>query len=106
MIESGIEQIGAADIVMAIVPPASGAVDLEAAIARVVEVPAPVRAVLLYPPFPGMAPAAGAQWQIVPYTQLAQNPSALAQSLGDSFRAVFEVTEKLGARACAIVASH
>src|SRR5438270_249093 len=117
MAESEIEQIGAADVVVGLVPPAQEApardglsydMHMEAAIGRIVDSTPPVRAVLMHPPFSrngSEAPAAGSPWRLLPHSQLAQNPSALAQSLGDSFRAVFETTQKLGARACAIISS-
>src|SRR4051794_36836476 len=117
MAESEIEQIGAADVVVGLVPPPQEAsvrdglsydMQIEAAIGRIVESTPPVRAVLMHPPFSrngSEAPQPGQQWRLLPHSQLAQNPAALAQSLGDSFRAVFEATRKLGARACAVITS-
>jgi glucosylglycerate synthase len=45
------------------------------------------------------------QWRLIASPQLTQDPSSLAQSLGDSFRATFDIAQKLNSRACAVVAS-
>jgi len=103
-----IEQIGTADIVVGLIPPSSDSQELEGAIARIVESAAPLRAVLVFPPYSpnSTESAAGASpWRLLAEPRLAQDRSALAQSLGDSFRTVFGIAQKLGARACALVAS-
>jgi hypothetical protein len=108
MAESGIEQNGVAEVVVGLIPASHDAQSLEAAIARIVEFTPPVRAVLVHPPYlvnGANPPQLGTQWRLVANPQLAQDPSSVAQSLGDSFRVIFETTQRLGARACAIVAS-
>ena len=107
MAESGTEHIGAADIVIGLIPASHDAATIEATIQRIVEFTPPVRAVLLHPPYSATATLLdlGTNWQLVSNSQLAQDPSSPAQTLGDSFRAVFDATLKLGASACAIVAS-
>jgi hypothetical protein len=108
MADSGIEQIEGAEVVIGLIPPSHDAQALEAAIARIVAFTPPVKAVLVHPPYAsnGAAPPdLGTQWRLVSNPQLAQDPSALAQSIGDSVRAIFDVTSKLGASGCAIIAS-
>jgi len=108
MADQAIEQIGMADVVIGLVPSSNDAEQIGSAIRRILQFTPLVRAVLVHPPYSenGAEPLQpGTPWQLMPNTQLAQDPSALAQSLGDSFRAVYEITRSLGARACAVVAS-
>jgi hypothetical protein len=105
---AGIDQIGKADIAIGLVPSSYDALEIPAAIDRILESSPPVKAVLIHPPLAldgVMAPPSGSQWSLLAHPQLGQDRSALAQSLGVSYRAIFDSALKLGARACAIVAS-
>ena len=78
------------------------------AIARILESVPTTSSVLIYPPYStdGMAPlATNAHWRLVADPRLAQDRSALAQSLADSFRVIFDASLKAGARTCAVIAS-
>jgi hypothetical protein len=103
-----IEQIGAADIVVGLIPPLSDDQTMDSTIGRIVQTEPPVRAVLVFPPYSSneheSAPP-GSQWHLLAEPHLAQDGSALSQGLGDSFRTVFGIAQKLGARACAAIAS-
>ena len=109
MTDTGVEQIESADAVIGLVPPPSrDGHSVEDMIARIVEMPVPVRIVLVHPPLSSnhLEPLkAGSPWSRIASPQLTQDPAALAQSLGDSFRATFEIALKLNSRACALVAS-
>jgi hypothetical protein len=108
MPEPDAEQIGSAELVVGLVPATNEASVMADAIARIVESVPAAQAVLIHPPYPaeGAAPpAANAHWRLVADPRLAQDRSAPAQSLGDSFRIVFEASLKAGARTCAVIAS-
>jgi glucosylglycerate synthase len=108
MADSVAEQIGTADLVIGLVPAVYDAEAVEGAILRIVEFTPPLRTILVHPPYTpnGTAPPVlGTQWQLMGNPQLGQDAKPLAQTLGDSFRAIFDVTRKMGARACAVVAS-
>lgn len=81
---------------------------MESTIARIVSFNPTMKIALVHPPYTrnGTAPIeVGSGWQLIEHPQLGQDPSALGQSIGSGFRAIFEVTQKLGARACVVVAS-
>ncbi len=106
--EPDAEQIGAADLVVGLVPAQQEGPVMAQAIAQIVESVPASQAVLLHPPFTanGAAPlAANAHWRVIADARLGQDRTALAQSLGDSFRAVFDTTLRSGARVCAVIAS-
>lgn len=109
MADSGAEQIESADAVIGLVPPAwRDGQAIESTIARMVETPVPLKIALVHPPFSAnhtVVLNAGSQWHLIASAQLTQDPSSLAQSLGDSFRATFDIAQKLNSRACAVVAS-
>jgi hypothetical protein len=113
MADPGIEQIGSADAVIGLVPRSRDGQAIEKIITCIVESAfpesaSPLKIALIHPPYsPNHTDLRNlsAQWQLIENGQLAQDPSALAQSLGDSFRAIFDITQKVGARACAVVAS-
>src|SRR4029453_14581381 len=113
MADPGIEQIGSADAVIGLVPRLRDGQTIQKNINRLVESAfpesaSPLKIALNHPPYsPNQTEPRNlsAQWQLIENGQLAQDPSALAQSLGDSFRAIFDITQKVGARACAVVAS-
>jgi hypothetical protein len=108
MAEADAGQIGQAEFVVGLVPPASEPAVMAAAIARIVETVPTSEAVLIHPPYAaeGMErPAANAHWRLVEDPRLAQDRAALAQSLGDSFRVIFDAGIKSEARACAVIAS-
>ena len=113
MADSGIEHTGAPDAVIGVVPPSRDGQAVENTIARILQSALPkstppLKLALVHPPYTpsrNEAPDLTIQWQRIENGQLAQDPSALAQSLGDSSRTIFETTQKLGARACAVVAS-
>ena len=78
------------------------------AMARIIESVPAAQAVLIHPPLSaeGVAPpATNAHWRLVADPRLAQDRSALPQSLGDSFRIIFDASLKAGARTCAVIAS-
>jgi len=100
--------LGGVDVFFGVVPPGGAGQTVESAIARIVGVDLRLKIALVHPPFTanGTEPlSVSPQWHLIANTQLAQDPSMLAQSLGDSFRAIFDVAQKTGARACAAVAS-
>jgi hypothetical protein len=103
------EQIESADAVIGLVPPASRDNHaVESTIARIVETPVELKIALLHPPLsPNQAgpSSVNSHWHLIATPQLTQDPSSLAQSLGDSFRATFDLALKLNSRACAVVAS-
>jgi len=107
------EQIESADAVIGLVPPASrDGHSVETTIARIletpVETPVPLKIALLHPPLsPNQAEPfkTNSHWHLIASPQLMQNPSSLAQSIGDSFRATFDFAQKLNSRACVVVAS-
>lgn len=108
MADSGVEALQSADAVIGLVPSSRDIQALERTVARIVAVTPTMKIVLAHPPYTPNETGPlqlGTQWQLVPHPQLAQDPSSLAQSMGAGFRTVFEITQKLGARACAIVAS-
>ncbi|HXJ40804.1 MAG TPA: hypothetical protein VNH18_16100, partial [Bryobacteraceae bacterium] len=108
MTDSGIEQIGSADAVIGLVPASRDAQTVGSAIGRIVEFAPTLKIVLVHPPYSpnGMDPLRlGPAWHLIEHPQLAPDPSSLTQGLGESFRAIFDITQKLGARGCAIVAS-
>jgi glucosylglycerate synthase len=108
MADSEIEQIGPIDAVIGLVPASRDGQAIESTISRIVESALPLKIALVHPPYSSNRTEPlkiGAQWHLIANPQLAQDPSALAQSLGESFRTVFDITLKLGARACAVVAS-
>ncbi|HEX4274983.1 MAG TPA: hypothetical protein VHZ74_06495 [Bryobacteraceae bacterium] len=108
MAEPEAEQIGTAELVVGLVPAANEAPVMAGAIARIMESAPGAQAVLIYPPYSGdgMAPpATNAHWRLVADPRLVQDRAALAQSLGDSFRIIFDASLKAGARTCAVIAS-
>ena len=109
MPDSEVPQIESADAVIGLVPPASrDGLSLEKTIARIVETPVPLKIALIHPPLPSENSnhlKLNSHWQLIANSQLVQDPSALSQSLGDSFRTTFDIAQKLNSRACAVVAS-
>ena len=108
MTESGVEQNSAADLVIGLVPESHDPAVIDGAIGRIIELVPPTGAVLIHPPYAGNRTEPqheDSRWRLQADPQLAHDRSALAQSLGDSFRAVFQSAQNLNARACAIIAS-
>jgi hypothetical protein len=109
MADSGAAQIEQVDAVIGLVPPPSPDNQIvESTLARMVEMPVSFRIALVHPPLSNNHTEplqAGSPWRLVSSPLLNQDPSALAQSLGDSFRATFDIAQKFNARACAVVAS-
>src|SRR3569833_3412488 len=108
MSEAGNEQIDAADVVVGLIPASRDGPVMEQAIDRIVESAPASRAVLIHPPYAadsGASASARGNWKLISDARLGWDPTAIAQSFGESFRAVFEVTLKSGARACAVIAS-
>jgi glucosylglycerate synthase len=107
MPESAATEIGEADVVVGLVPPPRDGDALESAIARIVSVSLPMRAVLVHPPYAATAsdPTANTEWQIVTSQQVGQNPANTVQTLEDSFRAIADMARRVGARACGLIAS-
>jgi glucosylglycerate synthase len=103
-----VEQTGEVDAVVGLVPPARDDHTISSAIARIQETTMPLRIAIVHPPYSsnGADPAGSeGQWRLIADPRLSQNPSSLAQSLGDSYRAIFDKAQELGARACAVVVS-
>jgi hypothetical protein len=108
-----IEQIGAADVVIGLVPATHDPEVIDAAITRMRDSPLAfspaARVVLIHPPYSLNGGAASAhetaQWQLMAHPLLSQDPSMPAQSLADGFRAVYSISQRLAARACAVIAS-
>ena len=76
--------------------------------ARILETPVAWNIALVHPPLSASLRCSlktGSQWRLVESPLLSQDPSSIAQSLGDSFRATFDLAQTAKARACAIVAS-
>ena len=83
-------------IVVGLVPPHQDATAIEAAITRITSsTELPMHAVLMHPPLSAAATQPSFQsngWQFVVGAKLAQDQSALAQSLGQSFRSALHPT--------------
>ena len=106
MVTTGVEAPGATELVIGLVPASHDAAVIDGAIRRITELAPPTGAVLIYPPYAGNREGpAESNWQLQADPQLAQDRTAIAQSLGDSFRKVFDTARNLDARACAIIAS-
>ena len=108
MADAADPQIESADAVIGIVPQVRDGHAIEATIARMIESTLPLKIALVHPPYtPNQSGALnpGPQWHLIPNPQLVQDPSSLAQSLGESYRTIFEIAQKLGAKACAVAAS-
>src|SRR5947199_198185 len=106
--EQNAEQIGRAEFVVGLVPPTAEPGVMAAAMARILEAVPRREAILIHPPFAaeGMASAAAnGHWRLVADPRLAQDRGALAQSLGDSFRIIFEASLEAEAGTCAVIAS-
>jgi hypothetical protein len=108
MADPATARIESVDAVVGLVPPSHDGHTIERTIARIVESPLPLQIALVHPPYTSSRTEPlklGPQWHLIANPQLAQDPSSLAQSLGESFRTVFDIAQKLGARGCAVVAS-
>ena len=108
MADTASGQIDSADAVVGLVPPIRDGSSVETALARAARSALPLKVALVHPPYTpnGAEPLQlNPRWHLIASSQLGQDPSSLAQSLGESFRAVFDIAQKLGARACAVVAS-
>jgi hypothetical protein len=62
-------------------------------------------AVVVYPDYLDLEPSADARWRLLPSSHLMFDPGAPAQSISEGFRAIFDSTKALGAKACAVIAS-
>ena len=95
MSDSEVQQIESADAVIGLVPaPSRDGASVEHTIARILETPVPVKVALVHPPLPAERSSAlkvNSHWSLIANPQLVQDPSAFAQSLGDSFRATFDI---------------
>lgn len=119
-----IEQIGNADLVIALASPTRDAELIESAIARVRESVAAFspssRAVIIHPAvalnsavqddaltdgLPDGPDDVNAQVQLLPHPLLNYDPSSPVQSLSDAFRVVFGISQNIGARVCGVIAS-
>src|SRR4051794_34317433 len=106
MAEPAVEQIESAEAVIGLGPPTRDSASIENTVQRIIRFPIPLKTVLVHPPYNSNQAEpvlTGTQWHLMASPQLTQNPSALAQSLGESFRATFDIAQRLGARACAVV---
>lgn len=102
------QQIESVDAVIGLVPRARDGQAVESFVTRIAASALTGSIALVHPPYTPSVTAPvklPPRWQLMESSQLAQDPASLAQNLGDSFRAVFETTRKLGARACAVVVS-
>ncbi len=107
-----IEQIGNADLVIALVSPTHDPASIESAIARaresVTTFSPSLRTVVVHPVTSLNSEThddANAQWQLLPHPSLTYDPSLPAQSFADAYRATFGLSQKLGAQVCGMVAS-
>jgi glucosylglycerate synthase len=108
MADGDIEQNEPVDAVIGVVPSSPGAETIECTICRIAKTTLQLKIALVHPPYSSNGTAAlpvGPQWRLIANPQLARDPSSPVQSLGESFRAVFEIAQQLSARACAVVAS-
>jgi hypothetical protein len=109
MADSGAQQIEQADVVIGLLPPPSrDSHAVESTIARIVETPVTWNIALVHPPLSSNHTGPlkeGSRWRLIASPLLTQDPSSIAQSVGDSFRATFDIAQSLNARACAVVAS-
>ena len=97
--------IGQADIVIGVVPPYFDRTRLQDGLSRLTHTPLSLRAAVIHPPLSEGAALQHDNWAFIPDPRLAQDRAALAQSIGQSFRVIFEAAEKLGVQACAMIAS-
>jgi hypothetical protein len=111
-----VEQIGKADLVIALASATRDPALIESAIARARESVAAFapssRTVIVYPGASLNSTAhdddstdASAQLQLLPLPSLTFDPSSPAQSLSDSFRVIFGVSQNIGAKVCGLVSS-
>ncbi|HEY4086073.1 MAG TPA: hypothetical protein VGM43_09050 [Bryobacteraceae bacterium] len=108
MSEPQSEQIGEADVVVGLIKGSHDGPEMAQAIAHIVESVPASRAVLLHPPYAADGAAAvpaNNGWKLISDPRLGWDPTAIAQSFGESFRAVFEATLKSGAQVCAVIVS-
>lgn len=104
------EQTAAAELVVGLVAASRQNATLEHAIARILDLEPPMPALLVYPPQSENEPEfelpkPGPRWQLRSDARLKQDRSAPIQSIGESFRAVFEIARTAEAKACAVIAS-
>src|SRR6185312_1756039 len=108
MTDAEIAEIGQVDVVVGLVPATWDREALEGAVARISAGALSARSVLVHPPY---APAdatplqTSREWRLITSQQLAQNPANIVDSLKESFRGIAEISRKLGARACGLIAS-
>lgn len=108
MADAGVEAIERADLVIGLVPASSDAAVIERGIAPILKLIPPASAVLIHPPYAnnGIELGKDSAWRLIADPQLAQDRTAVPQSLGESARAVFDRARTLGARACALIVSE
>jgi hypothetical protein len=109
------EQIGAADLVVGLIPPLDNGPIIGDAVRRITQlVPqlnsqpsSPAQALLIHPPISAGtgAPPSNPPWRLMADNSVVQDPTALAQSFGDGFRVIFNTARKAGARTCVVIAS-
>jgi hypothetical protein len=102
------EQIGKAEIVVGLIPAHDDGPLIAAAIRRILQLTPAMQAVLIHPPFSSEGtepPSPNSQWRVVADDRLVQDRTAVAQSLGDSFRVMFDTSRNAGARTCVLIAS-
>jgi hypothetical protein len=108
MADPGTQSIESADAVIALVPIARDGHAIENTIARILKFQSPLKIAIMHPPYTPTNPEslqAGPQWHLMSQPELAPDTAPLAQALGESFRTIFDIAQKLNARACAVVAS-
>jgi hypothetical protein len=92
-------------IVIGLVPPHQNATEIADAIKRISSADLPLRSVLMHPPLAAQTSFEATGWEFIVEPKLAQDQAALAQTFGQSFRAVFDLAEKLDAKGCVILSS-
>lgn len=108
MSDPGTQPIESADAVIGLVPIARDGHAIENTISRILEFKSPLKIAIMHPPYTPTNPEplrVGPQWHLMSQPELAPDGAPLAQALGESFRTIFDIAQKLNARACAVVAS-
>jgi glucosylglycerate synthase len=103
-----LEAIGKADVAIGIVPPSADSAALFECLQRICQTPLDLSVAVIHPPL--SAPyaaslAAHSKFTSIEEPRLAQDRSAMAQSIGQSFRVIFAIAEKLDTRACVLISS-
>lgn len=108
MAAPGVEQISPVDAVIGLVPASREEKALESTVARIMQSSLPLKIALVHPPYNSTrsdAADSDPRWRLIADPQLTQNPSSLPLTVADGYRVIFETSQKLAAKACAVVTS-